>query len=299
MQPHASSRPAGLAPAWSILALERAAHDRAPTRWSRFERIASATIVPLSIWIGCTLLAATHVWSWLMAAIVAPIGIGGILMLRRSGLGLRWRARAEHDRREWAACELRGALMARLTAAQRIELQSLEELVDHLRAQPAAMARSQALADTQVVARLDGLVALYVDLAVELEETIAAFATTADDLPGYVEPGTTVEVHPRSTTYVRITELRVQAREQCRRRIGRLRADLRGIGQVVRLVHEQALAAGLSGDEVARQLSEILDEAERVREAGEEADALTPSLPSRNGYAVRTGDTQTMLPTAS
>jgi hypothetical protein len=299
MQPHASPRPVGLAPAWSVLALERVAHDRPPSRWSRVERIISATIVPLSIWLGCILLAATSVWSWLTAAIVAPIGIAGVVALRRSVLGKRWRVRAEHDRREWAACELRGALMGRMTAAQRIELQSLEELVDHLRAQPNTMSRSQQLADARIVARLDGLVALYVDLSIELEETIAAFATTAEDLPGYVDPGTTLEVHPRSATYVRITELRVEAREQCRRRIARLRSDLRGIGQVVRLVHEQALAAGLSGDEVARQLGDILDEAERVREAGEEADALTPSMPSRNGFATLKDAAQSMLPAAS
>lgn len=285
MQSHASSSRVGLAPAWSVLALERARHDGAVPRWNRLERAICAAIVPVSIWIGCILLASTSLWSWLTALVVAPLGIGGIMMLRRSGVGRRWRARAESDRREWAACELRGTLMARMTSAQRIELQSLEELVEHLRAQPIAMACPQQVAGARVIARLDWLVSLYVDLAIELEDTLAAFATTADDLPGYVEPGTSLEVHARSATYVRITELRVQAREQCRRRIGRLRAELRGIGQVVRLVHEQALAAGLSRDEVARQLNDILDEAELVREVGEEVDAVTMHVPPRSAFA--------------
>jgi len=285
MQSHDSSSRVGLAPAWSVLALQRARHGGSLPRWNRLERTAAAAIVPLSIWLGCVLLASTTIWSWLTALVVAPLGIGGIVMLRRSALGRRWRARVTSDRREWAASELRGALMARMTTPQRIELQSLEELVEHLRAQPIAMACPQQVAGARIIARLDSLVCMYADLAIELEGTLGAFATTADDLPGFVEAGTSLELHERSATYVRITELRVQAREQCRRRIGRLRADLHGIGQVVRLVHEQALAAGLSRDEVARQLNDILDEAELVREVGEEVDALTMSVPARNGFA--------------
>lgn len=285
MQPLKTSRRVGVAPAWSVVALERTRRGRVPSRWHRLERVTAATIVPLSIGLGCGLLASLSMWSWLTAFVVACVAAACIALVRRSAIGRRWRANTEHDRRDWTACELRGERMARMTPAQRIELQSLEELVEHLRAQPIALASAHELANAGFIERLDGLVGLYVELAVDLEQTIAAFSTTADDLPGYVEPGTTFELSPRSSTYARITELRVQAREECRRRISRLRADLRGIGQVLRLVHEQALAAGLSRDEVARQLAEILDEAELAREARREVDGVALQIPARNGFA--------------
>ncbi|HWB73495.1 MAG TPA: hypothetical protein VG755_01040 [Nannocystaceae bacterium] len=269
MLPDVSARFSSAVPAWSIIALERARRGRPDSKWARFERIAGAIMAPFSIGFACVLLASISVWSWPLGIAVATMGSVAATLVRRSSFGRSWRERGEIAARDCAAAQLKRELGGRLAPDQREELARLEILVEHVRAQPGPFGSTAG----SLVSRLDGLIVLFVDLALELERSIAAFAATADDVPPSGELAT---LDPSRARYVRIAQLRAQAREMCRRRITRLRADLGGVGQLVRLVHEQTLAAGLSSDEVARQLGEILDEAELARQAREELDGIVP-----------------------
>ena len=291
MLPDASARFSSAVPAWSIIALERARRSRPDSKWARFERIAGATMAPFSICFACVLLASISVWSWPVGIAVATMGSVAATLVRSSAIGRRWRARAEIAARDCAAAQLKRELGGRLAPEQREELARLEILVEHVRAQPGPFGLPDGSTSGSLVSRLDGLIVLFVDLALELERSIAAFAATADDVPPSSELTT---LDPSRARYSRITQLRAQAREMCRRRITRLRADLGGVGQLVRLVHEQTLAAGLSNDEVARQLGEILDEAELARQAREELDGI---VPDREALAV--APEQRALPVAS
>lgn len=267
MLPDASARFSSAVPAWSIIALERARRERGGSRWEHLERIVAATIAPCAITFACALMAAISVWSWPVGIAVATVGSLVATVVRRTAIGRSWREHGEIAARDCAAAQLKRELGARLAPEQREELMRLEILVEHVRAHPGPLGGTSG----SLVSRLDGLILLYVDLALELERSIAAFAATADDVPPSSELATADSGRAR---YSRITQLRAQARELCRRRLTRLRADLGGVGQLVRLVHEQTLAAGLSSDEVARQLGEILDEAELARQAREELDGI-------------------------
>jgi len=293
MLPDASARLMGAVPAWSIIALERARHTRGRSRWNRFERIASAMMAPFSICFACVLLASISVFTWPVGLAIAAVGALTAVYVRRSPIGRRWRERAELANRDCAAAQLKRELGSRLAPEQREELARLEILVEHVRAQPGPFGIGQGCSGSPLVSRLDGLIVLFVDLASELERSIAAFAATADDIPA----GGELAVAATGVRYSRIAQLRVQARELCRRRITRLRGDLGGVGQLIRLVHEQTLAAGLSRDEVARTLGEILDEAELARQAREEVEGMVLDADERSLRAPAI--TQRALPVAS
>ncbi len=271
MQPDAVRVPSAV-PAWSMLAVARARAARPRSGWARYERLASVTLVPFSLGFACMLMAAMSIVSWPVALAVALVGSVVAAKLRGSFVGRSWRERNEQAARECAAVQLKRELQARLPADQREELARLELLVEHVRAQPGPFGQDGG--GSPLVTRLDGLIVTYVDLALELGRSIAAFAATADDVPATDERA--AELDGTRARYGRIAQLRTQARELCRRRIARLRADLGGVGQLIRLVHEQTLAAGIASDEVARTLGEVLDEAELARQAREELEGVLP-----------------------
>lgn len=293
-------RPPSAAPAWSMIALERARAARPRPGWPRFERVVSVAWGPLLIASACVVMTLTAALPWPIALGIAVMGAVVTTKVQRSAVGRRWRARNDEISRQHEAAVLKSALVSRLPAEQRHELARLEVLVEHVRARP-GMFDAQPGAGASVVDRLDALIVTYVDLALELERSVAAFAVTAEDLPGIDER---VDLQGSRPAYERIARLRAQARAQCHRRIARLRADRGGVGQLIRLVHEQTLAAGIAGDEVARVLGEVLDDAELARAAREELDGVLPrhrepGLPPAAGQPPRAGRIPVALPFAS
>jgi hypothetical protein len=210
--------------------------------------------------------------------LVAAVALAFALMSRLQ-VARRWGERQRLVRRDGEALRLRSRLVAKLHREHRDELECLVALVENVRAHESVRGGWGRAAST-LVARLDALLLSYVERAIEVRGVAAGFAVTLDDEPRLVEPVVAAgepderAVEPERRRALQILALRRRARELCRRRIERMERELLCIGQLVRLVHEQALASGLSHDELSGLLADVLDEAEHARQAREEVDAV-------------------------
>lgn len=203
---------------------------------------------------------------WLAMGTVATMSAA--LALRPIGVFLeRTMAQRAAARRQRRAALLRESLTSRLGDEHRKELAKLETMVDcvRTRCEPGSGRSGPSLLD-----RLDSLLIVFVDRAIELRTVETALALSG--------PGSSDAFGPASQegTDVRTTELarlRGQARARCGARLSVLRGELNQIGHVVRLAHEEVLAASLSEVEVSPALRDAIDEVALARYAWDEVEA--------------------------
>lgn len=267
----------GRAPRWSMLALQREVElQRRRSGASEGEpgllrRVFVPAAVGAATVVGLVALAGLFVALGLVAAVA--MAFAAVTRLR---VTQRWYERQRLFQLDNEALRLRSRLVTKLHREHRDELECLVALVENVREHE--VMRSGSAAPTTLVARLDALLLSYVERAIEVRGVAAGFAVTLDDEPKLLEPRSPVDPDDRAGEAERrralqILHLRRRAREMCRRRIERMERELACIGQLVRLVHEQALASGLTHDELSGLLAEVLDEAEHTRQAREEVEA--------------------------
>jgi hypothetical protein len=267
----------GRAPRWSVLALQREADAqlrRGPAPRDE-RRLVGRVLVPIAVgmstMIGLVALGGPWVALGLVAAVALAFAIVARLQVTR-----RWCERQRLIQLDHDALRLRSRLVSRLHREHRDELERLVMLVESVRELEHGRV-GPGRATSTLVARLDALLLSYVERAIEVRGVATGFAATLDDEPRLIEPmapeagGRTGE--PERRRAQQILSLRTRARELCRRRIERIERELACIGQLVRLVHEQALASGLTHDELTGLLADVLDEAEHARQAREEVEA--------------------------
>lgn len=266
----------GRAPRWSMLALRREAalqqrmgpapHESGPVlRVLGPIGVGAATVVGL-VALGGTLLA---------LGLVVAVALA-FTVVTRLRVTRRWCERQRLLQLDTDALRLRTRLVSKLHREHRDELECLVALVENVR-EHEAVRFGAGRASSTLVARLDALLLSYVERAIEVRGVAAGFAVTLDDEPKLLEPAAALEPDlagdPERRRALQILHLRRRAREMCRRRIERMERELACIGQLVRLVHEQALASALTHDELQGLLADVLDEAEHTRQAREEAEA--------------------------
>jgi hypothetical protein len=266
------------APRWSMLALHRelalqVRHGQlAEPRHGLTRRVLAPISVGPATVVGLVALGGFLLAMGLVAAIAMAFAIVARLEVTK-----RWSERQRLAHLDHEALRLKARLVAKLHREHREELECLVALVENVRDHEGLRPDAGRGAST-LVARLDALLLSYVERAIEVRGVAAAFAVTVDDEPKLAEPSQVAEGTDRASEAERrrafqILHLRTRAREMCRRRIERMERELVSIGQLVRLVHEQALASGLGHDELAGLLADVLDEAEHARLAREEVEA--------------------------
>jgi hypothetical protein len=279
-------RGVGRAPRWSLLALQREVelqHLRGGAGGSEEQAgLARRVLVPAAVGaatvVGLVALAGLLVALGLVAAVAVALSVVARLRVTQ-----RWYERQRLLQLDNEALRLRARLVSRLHREHRDELECLVALVENVREHEILRTGSTHGCST-LVARLDALLLSYVERAIEVRGVAAGFAVTLDDEPKLLEPRMPADPDDREGDAERrralqILHLRRRARELCRRRIERMERELACIGQLVRLVHEQALASGLTHDELSGLLADVLDEAEHARQAREEVEA---TLDERN-----------------
>lgn len=264
------------APRWSLMALERDAAQRIAAGDVASLGLARRVLVPSAVG------AASVVGLMALAGLLVAVGVASTIVLAlavvmRLRVTQRWCERQRLAQLDHDAGRLRAHLLTKLRREHREELECLTMLVDNVR-EHETLRTGHGRTVSTLVARLDALLLSYVDRAIEVRRVAAAFAVTLDDEPTLPQAGKADEAadameEPERRRCFQILHLRTRARELCRRRIQRMERELASIGQLVRLVHEQALASGLPHDELASMLAEVLDEAEHARMAREEIDA--------------------------
>ena len=286
-------RAVGRAPRWSMLALQRetAALQRRgelPAEPGLARRVLVPAAVGAVTVVGLVALGGLRVALGLVVAVAMTFAV-----VARLHVTQRWVERQRLVQLDHEALRLRSRLVSRLHREHRDELECLVALVENVRDHE-ALRHGPGRAPTPLVARLDALLLSYVERAIEVRGVAAGFAVTLDDEPKLVDPPPAEESdaahEPERRRALQILHLRRRAREMCRRRIERMERELACIGQLVRLVHEQALASGLTHDELSGLLADVLDEAEHAREAREEVEAALAE--ARRGVA-------TMAPAAA
>jgi hypothetical protein len=269
-------RPMGRAPRWSMLALQREAalmqrRGQLPADPGLARRVLVPAAVGAATVVGLVALGGLLVALGLVAAVAVAFAVVARLQVTQ-----RWCERQRLIQVDHEALRLRSRLVSRLHREHRDELECLVALVENVR-EHEAVRFGPGRAPSTLVARLDALLLSYVERAIEVRGVAAGFAVTLDDEPRLLEPVPTAESEaandPERRRALQILHLRRRAREMCRRRIDRMERELACIGQLVRLVHEQALASGLTHDELSGLLADVLDEAEHAREAREEVEA--------------------------
>lgn len=267
---------AGRAPRWSMLALQREAalqqrRGQGPHQPGLAYRVLGPAAVGAATVVGVVALGGMLLALGLVAAVAMALAIVTRLRVTR-----RWCERQRLLQLDNEALRLRARLVAKLHREHRDELECLVALVENVR-EHEALRFGPGRASSTLVARLDALLLSYVERAIEVRGVAAGFAVTLDDEPKLLEPAAALEPDhasdPERRRALQILHLRRRAREMCRRRIERMERELACIGQLVRLVHEQALASGLTHDELQGLLGDVLDEAEHTRQAREEVEA--------------------------
>jgi hypothetical protein len=264
-RPPASLRPLP-APGWSVLALDREGRGEDTThRLAR--RLGRMPVFPCV----AVVLAILSIGSWAAGVLVVLVTAAMVAFLSRLPSARRWRARRSTWRRHREALELRAQLASQLPEAHRQELVYLESLVEGVR-----HAGSGAFSSSSLVTRLDGLLVVFVHLALELRRVGAGFSKTAHATPAFGStPASGADGEGSEVLRLRrIARLRVRARDKCRARLDLLKHELAGIGQLVRLAHEQSLASRVPDAELARTVADVLDEAEHAWQARAETDAV-------------------------
>jgi hypothetical protein len=270
------------APRWSMLALHRemALQVRQGPPPEPKHGLGRRVLAPISVGaatvVGLVALGGFLVAMGIVAAVAMTLAVVTRLQVIR-----RWSERQRLAHLDQEALRLKGRLVAKLHREHREELECLMALVENVRDHEGLRADAGRGAST-LVARLDALLLSYVERAIEVRGVAAAFAVTVADEPKLPEPTQVTDGTDRISEAERrrafqILHLRTRAREMCRRRIERMERELVSIGQLVRLVHEQALASGLGHDELAGLLADVLDEAEHARQAREEVEAALES----------------------
>jgi hypothetical protein len=267
------------APRWSMLALQREAELQRRRGLAPRDELGLARRVIVPIAVG----AATVVGLVTLGGLLLAMGIVAVLatafaIVARLQVTRRWCERQRLFQLDHEALRLRGRLVSKLHREHRDELECLVGLVENVREHEAVRFGPGRAAST-LVARLDALLLSYVERAIEVRGVAAGFSVTLDDEPKLLEPVPAAgepddrTAEPERRRALQILHLRRRAREMCRRRIERMERELGCIGQLVRLVHEQALASGLTHDELSGLLADVLDEAEHARQAREEVEA--------------------------
>jgi hypothetical protein len=259
-------------PGWSRLAADRELALRSDTAEARIEWLGRFVLMPGAAG-SMAFVALTLTLGWVVAIAFAVVATGALLGVMRLPATQRWRLRQEAMRRDHEAVRTRSRLVTLMHREERAELERLSLLVENVREHERLRRCGQpAVLET----RLDAILLSYVDRAIELRGVSAAFSATRSDEPGLPRLCEVLDEHEPETKAeqdraFRIFHLRESARNGCRRRIRRLRAELETIGQLVRLVHEQTFCSRLPCHELSELLADVLDEAELTREAGEEA----------------------------
>lgn len=266
----------GRAPRWSILALQREVElqqrvGHGPHDPGLMFRVLGPVAVGAATVVGLVALGGMLLALGLVAAVALAFTVVTRLRVTR-----RWCDRQRLLQLDNDAMRLRSRLVSKLHREHRDELECLVGLVENVREHEAVRFGARRASST-LVARLDALLLSYVERAIEVRGVAAGFAVTLDDEPKLLEPAAALEPDlagdPERRRALQILHLRRRAREMCRRRIERMERELACIGQLVRLVHEQALASALTHDELQGLLADVLDEAEHTRQAREEAEA--------------------------
>ena len=273
------ARMGGRAPRWSMIALQRELElQRRRGVVPRDELgVARRVLAPLAVG-AATVVGLVALGGLLVAlGIVASVALA-FAVVTRLQVTQRWCERQRLLQLDHEALRLRTRLVSKLHREHRDELECLVALVENVREHEAMRFGPRRASSSTLVARLDALLLSYVERAIEVRGVAAGFAVTLDDEPKLLDPGPTGELDDRSSEPERrraqqIVHLRRRAREMCRRRIERMERELACIGQLVRLVHEQALASALTHDELTGLLNDVLDEAEHARQAREEVEA--------------------------
>jgi len=266
------------APRWSMLALQAELElQRRRGLPPRDELgLTRRVLAPLAVGAATVVGLVTLGGLWVALGIVAAVALV-FAIVTRLDVTRRW---CEHQRLlqlDHDALRLRARLVSKLHRDHRDELECLVALVENVR-EHETLRFGPRRASSTLVAGLDALLLSYVERAIEVRGVVAGFTVTLDDEPKLLDPGPAAELDDRAAEPERrraqqIVHLRRRAREMCRRRIERMERELACIGQIVRLVHEQALASCLTHDELSGLFADVLDEAEHTRQAREEVEA--------------------------
>jgi hypothetical protein len=281
-RPRPGAQPLPPVPRWSLLALERNG-----TRTIRATGLSPRAHPPVFA-IFVAVLGGLAAGSWIVATLASVCTFAVVTGVLRLPAMRRWIAAQELVHRHREAFALRSELASFLTEPLRSELARLESLVDAIRwRENRRGSSSKGTMESPLLRRLDGLLMLYVDLAIEVRTASVGIAMTADAAP-CVTAGPTPE-DPRDIDAAereagnrshRIARLRIRARDRCRGRIDRLNQELAEIGQLVRLVHEQSLTSRYLDGDLEQTLADVLDEAENAWQAHAEVAAVVGQDPA-------------------
>jgi hypothetical protein len=274
-RPRAGAQPLPPVPRWSLLALERNG-TRAISRATGLSPRAHPPVFAIFV----AVLGGLAAGSWIVATLASVCTFAVVTGVLRLPAMRRWIASQELVHRHREAFALRSELASFLTEPLRSELARLESLVDAIRWRESR--RGGKGVESPLLRRLDGLLMLYVDLAIEVRTASVGIAMTADTGP-CVSPapdGCDAGEDENGTRSHRIARLRIRARDRCRGRIDRLNHELAEIGQLVRLVHEQSLTSRFLDPDLEQTLADVLDEAEHAWQAHAEVDAVVGRDPA-------------------
>lgn len=279
-RPRPGAQPLPPVPRWSLLALER----NNGTRTIRATGLSPRAHPPVFA-IFVAVLGGLAAGSWIVATLASVCTFAVVTGVLRLPAMRRWISAQELVHRHREAFALRSELASFLTEPLRSELARLESLVDAIRWRENRRG-SKGTMESPLLRRLDGLLMLYVDLAIEVRTASVGIAMTADAAP-CVTAGPGPEdlrdmdaEHEAGNRSHRIARLRIRARDRCRGRIDRLNMELAEIGQLVRLVHEQSLTSRFLDGDLEQTLAEVLDEAENAWQAHAEVAAVVGQDPA-------------------
>ena len=277
-RPRTGAAPLPAVPRWSLLALERTGGRARPHPTGLSPRAHPPVFA-----IFVAVLGGLAAGSWIVATLASVATFAIVTGAFRLPAMRRWLAAQELMQRHREAFALRSELASYLTEPLRSELARLESLVDSIRWRETRRG-GKAVLDSPLLRRLDGLLMLYVDLAIEVRTASVGIAMTADAVPTAPHPphadvacDAAESAENRSH---RIARLRVRARDRCRGRIERLNLELEEIGQLVRLVHEQSLTSRFLDPDLEQTLADVLDEAEHAWQAHAEVAAVVGQDPA-------------------
>jgi hypothetical protein len=235
-------------------------------RFDGYLRIAAASLL-------VALLMGLAESSWLAAVSFMGVAVVGAVAGTRLCSVRRWREGIDRRLLLGRARQVRGEHMLRIASDQRLDLQELEGLVAALRRRSD---QDDAPIPEPLLARLDALLLLFVELSQQLRVLDRGLARTSLRRPAVVwaKDAANEEIEAERQRQRHFARLRVRARYACRERRDLLATQLGSIAELVCLVYEQSILPGTESTELTTAMDLMMEDAELLRQAGTEAGAL-------------------------